>query len=248
MAQDLLILSPEKTILSYRLATVGSRLLAHLLDLLLFGAIAWGASTLTMFTVGLASPGLAQSIIMFILFLGYFVYFLLFEGLWNGQTIGKKALGLRVRMADGTALTFAGALGRNLTRVADILPIGYFFGLIAMFTNPRSQRIGDLVAGTVVLHEKRALPIFTPTPYSLGVHPLEEFVGELRGMNNDEYVALKRFCDRFPELPNVVQERLVRDVYAPIAAARGVKPLPNVHPLYLAEAMVMKYGRTHGLM
>jgi uncharacterized RDD family membrane protein YckC len=243
MAQDMVILSPEKTVLTYRLAGIGSRVLAHLLDLTVLGAVIAIVGTL----VGTAFPQMIL-LLMPCFTLGPFVYFILMEGLCNGRTLGKWAFGLRVAMADGRPVTFAAALGRNLLRPADMLPGTYFVGLLAIFTNPCSRRIGDLVAQTVVLHNRRALPKFTPAPHVLGLHPLEAYVGELRGMTNDEYLALRRFCDRFPELPTSVQDKLIRELWRPVALRRAVPSLPNVHELYLAEAVVMKYGRMHGLL
>jgi hypothetical protein len=183
-----------------------------------------------------------------ILIVGTFLYFILLEGLWNGQTLGKKAVGLRVRMHDGTPVTFTAALGRNLMRPADFFPGLYFAGTLAIFSTPRSQRLGDLLSGTVVVIEKRAIPNFTPAPHVAGIHPLEQYLGDLRGMTIEEYTALRRYADRFPELSTDIQNRLTRDVWQPIANRRGIKPLPNVHPLYLAEAVVMKYGRENGLL
>jgi uncharacterized RDD family membrane protein YckC len=239
MAQDMVVLSPEKTILTYRLAGVGSRVLAHVLDLMIC------ATVTSMAVMGLSLAGVGF-LAMPIVSLGWLVYFVLFEGLWNGQTPGKKAFNLRVAMVDGRPVTFGAVLGRNLLRPADMLPGTYFVGLLVMFTNPQSRRIGDLVAQTVVLAGRRAIARFTPAPHVLGLHPLEQYVGELRGMTSEEYVALRRLCDRFPELPTSIQDKLLREVWRPIALRRGVSPLPNVHDVYLAEAVVMRYGRTHG--
>jgi uncharacterized RDD family membrane protein YckC len=191
------------------------------------------------------------------LYLGYaavfsvaapFLYFILFEGLWNGQTLGKRAAGIRVRMADGTPITFAAALGRNLLRPADMLPGTYFVGLLAMFTNPRAQRIGDLAAGTVVCYETRPVLGTAPAPHTAGIHPLEEHVGQLRGMTLEEYNALRRLADRYPELTPDTQQRLMETVWAPIAERRKVQALPDVDSIYLVEAVVMRYGREHGLL
>lgn len=250
MEHELALLSPEKTILTYRLASVGSRVFAHLVDViiiivvLVLSGIAVGVS-------GVLGPGtivLSSTVFMIFLAAFPFMYFIVFEALWNGQTLGKKALTLRVRMADGTAITPLAAIGRNLLRPADILPGTYFVGLLAMFTTPKSQRLGDLVSNTVVVYEKRAQPYFTPAPHTAGIHPLESQVGELRGMTLDEYNALRRYCDRFPELSPNAQTKLTSEVWLPIASRRGVQMAPNVHPIYLAEAVVMKYGREHGLL
>lgn len=248
MDQDLTILSPEKTILTYRLAGLGSRIAAHVIDLALI-IVAFYAAAIVIALVGShTDPLLSQGVITFLVLALPFGYFILLEGLWNGQTIGKKAFGIRVRMADGTPVTFIGALGRNLMRPADMVPGPYFVGLLAIFTNPKSQRVGDLIAGTVVCYEKRSPPQFAIAPHVVGIHPLEAQVGELRGMNNEEYYALRRFCDRFPELSERTQNRLLEQLWKPLAQKLNLPSLPNVHPIFLAEATVMKYGREKGLL
>ena len=248
MQQELPILTPEKAILSYRLAGLGSRVGAHLLDLLIFFLLLVVTILALGFGARITDEGLITGITMVLASLGPFAYFIFFEGLWNGQTPGKKVLGIRVRMVDGTPVTFAGALGRNLLRPADMLPGPYLLGVVAMFLNPRSQRIGDLVSNTIVVHERRPVSNFSTAPHLVGIHPYEHQVGELRGMTKEEYDALRRFCDRYPELSAATQAKLLAELWEPIAERRKVPPLPNVHPLYLAEAAVMKYGRQHGLL
>ncbi len=246
MTQELAVLTPEKAIVSYRLANVGSRAIAHTIDWILI----WAANFGVAMGIGLLA-GIDQAfggLMLISMYLGWMLYFILFEGLWNGQTLGKRLMGIRVRMVDGTPITFVAAAGRNLLRFADFVPAGYLLGIIAIFTNPKSQRLGDLAAGTIVVIERRGEPRFTPAPYVGGVHPMEHAIGDLRGMSTEEYVALKQLCDRFPELPTTVQERLLKDVWRPIAMRRAVPDLPGVHPIYLAEATVMKFGRERGML
>jgi hypothetical protein len=121
-------------------------------------------------------------------------------------------------------------------------------GLVAMFTNPKSQRLGDLVANTVVVVEQLTPTVQIAAPHAVGIHPLEVHVGELRGMTITEYNALRRYCDRFPELTPETQERLTLEVWQPMAERLNVDSIEGVHPIYLAEAAVMKYGRQHGLL
>ncbi|HEY0866734.1 MAG TPA: RDD family protein [Fimbriimonas sp.] len=248
MDHDLAILSPEKTVLTYRLAGLGARIGAHLLDVVLVMGGIIGLNMAIALTMSRFGMEIAVGVLQVVSFLFPIVYFVLLEGLWNGQTLGKKASGIRVRMADGTPITFAAALTRNLMRPADMLPFPYFLGLLAMFANPRSQRIGDLVAGTVVCYEYRGVLRSAPAPHTAGIHPLEDQVGSLRGMTQEEYVALRRLADRFPELTQETQARLVKEVWEPIALRRRVPPIEGVHPIYQIEAAVMKFGREHGLL
>ena len=248
MDQDLTILSPEKTIITYRLAGLGSRVSAHIIDLIVVMIGTAGFDMSASFVIGRVSAELAQGVVLFMSFIIPFAYFILLEGYLNGQTIGKRAMGIRVRLVDGTPITPLAALGRNIMRPADMLPGPYFVGFLAIFTNLRSQRLGDQIANTVVCYEKRPPMVFAAAPHTVGYHPLEQNVGTLKGMTQEEYYALRRFCDRFPELSNETQNRLMNELWAPIASRRKVPSLPNVHPIYLAEAVVMKYGRDHGLL
>jgi hypothetical protein len=75
----------------------------------------------------------------------------LLEWLWNGQTIGKRRAGLRVIGPDGEPARFTAVLIRNLLRPIDFLPTSYALGVAMMFLTPRSQRLGDLAAGTYVV-------------------------------------------------------------------------------------------------
>jgi uncharacterized RDD family membrane protein YckC len=245
--QDVLVLTPEKAIVRFHVAGLGSRFIAHVADLLLVCLMLMGSILLC----GIFYPldrYLASGAEMFALFAIPLCYFILFEGLWNGSTPGKKIAGIRVRMSNGVPLTFGAALGRNLLRPADLIPGVYLVGIATMFTNPKGQRIGDLVANTVVFQDRLPEPRFAIAPHTAGIHPLEANVGDLRGMTIPEYNALRRFADRFPELAPAIQQKLVSEIWEPIAQRRRIPSYPNIHPIYLAEAAVMKYGREHGLL
>lgn len=231
------------------MASLGSRVLAHALDLLLFIFFYIGLMFVLGFMsgFGLIDPGTLQLIATVGISLGPFVYFILLEGLFNGQTLGKKAAGIRVRMADGTPITLRAAFTRNLLRPADLFPATYFVGLITMFLNPRGQRLGDMAAHTIVAADRNPEPIFAPTPHIVGYHALEEHVGDLRAMTPDDYVVLKQLTDRFPYLSAQVQSAMIRDVWRPIEGRLRLPELSSVHPLYVMEAVVMRYGRIHGL-
>ncbi len=92
-------------------------------------------------------------LISFILLWGYYIFF---EILWNGQSPGKRWVGLRVIRIDGTPITLSESIIRNLVRIIDFLPTAYGVGVVTMFINTNSRRVGDLAAGTIVVHDREA--------------------------------------------------------------------------------------------
>lgn len=242
-----MVLTPEKTVVSFVTAGIGGRIAAQVLDLMILTALVWVIGTVGSL-IGIFIPGrIEEGLIIFAIVASFFLYFILFEWLMNGQTLGKKAASIRVVSHDGTPITLRGAVYRNLVRIADLLPVFYFAGLIACFMNEKSQRLGDLVAGTLVIQVAKPNPHYTITPHHAGVHPFEESIGELRTMTMEEYFAIKRLCDRFPELPPTIQQRSVDEIWMPFAEKEGVEPIPDVHPVYQMEAVIMKYGRKRKL-
>lgn len=248
MNDQFLVLTPEKVVVSYRVAGFATRVGAHLIDLVLAG----GLSTLTvvlltLFTgvIGSIAAQTLGSLLASVVFLGYFV---VLEWIGQGATPGKKVARIRIVMVDGTPITFLSALYRNLVRPADFLPGFYLLGFLCMFTNERSQRLGDLVAGTMVVAEKSTKLAFHPAPHHVGIHQYESTVGDLRKMTVDDYYALKRVCDRAPWLPEETISWTVQEVWRPIAERNGIQDIRGVHPIYQMQAVVMKFGRIHRLI
>jgi uncharacterized RDD family membrane protein YckC len=192
--EKLIIETPEQTSIEFPLAGIGSRFLAVLIDSLVQGAVVL-AIVLIVLTVGFAAgfAGVGQSSnpgiwVVAILILAYFVlmygYFILFESIWNGQTPGKRLTHIRVIKDSGQPITPIDAVARNLLRLVDQLPFAYGIGVMCAWISPQSKRLGDYVAGTVVVHEKPlekvAAPWETPTQaraHSYGANRLtpEEF-------------------------------------------------------------------------
>jgi uncharacterized RDD family membrane protein YckC len=166
--------TPENVRLTYHLAGPGSRAGAYLLDL----ALRWFILTGLIMFLGLAFPfigisGLPIGMYLIGLFLVEWGYGCLFEGLWNGLTPGKRAFNLRVVKTEGYPIGFYEAILRNFLRVADILPLLYGVGFITTLCNRRMQRIGDLVAGTMVIREQRPF-LRSELPTLQNVQPLPQ--------------------------------------------------------------------------
>jgi uncharacterized RDD family membrane protein YckC len=157
------VLTAEKVPITFRVAGVGARFLAWLVDALLMVLLGF-MGLLVASVYGAMKPGLALAVGAAWLFVLNWGYFLLFEWLWHGQTPGKRLLGIRVIQWQGTAISFYQAAVRNLVRVVDSLPwvlsIGlpmplYAVGFVAAVCNRLHRRVGDLAAGTLVVHADR---------------------------------------------------------------------------------------------
>lgn len=248
MRAEYTILTPEKVAIDFQLASLGSRAMAALLDLLIMVVLMVLLNMVFVFSMALI--GSLAIALMFVSFLAVFIgYPLIMEAAFNGRTLGKMAGRIRVMMADGSPITPAAAIGRNLLRLGDFLPTMYLAGMLAVFFTEKQQRLGDLVANTIVVHERaNVVPVPLTSQLTEAVHPLEHLVGDLPGMTEVEYRAVKALCDRFPELAAPTQTRLLNEVWQPIANRLGVPQFADIHSAWLMEAVVMKYARRHGLL
>src|SRR6266446_5626370 len=164
--EDILIIeTPERVPLHFALASIGNRFLAcaidHALQALTIGLMIIAFTLLANYS-SLSdqlsnAPKWVYAVLIVILFLIVSGYFAFFEWLWNGQTPGKRWLKLRVIREDGRPITFFEAAVRNLLRDFDIMPAPFYsVGLISVFVSDKDQRVGDMVAGTVVVREREA--------------------------------------------------------------------------------------------
>jgi uncharacterized RDD family membrane protein YckC len=152
--------TPELTSLEYPIAGLGSRFLAILADTAIQIVLAFVVFIIGMIIgAGVAAfggigPQWVVAIVIVLIFLLNSGYFALFEIFWNGQTPGKRYAQVRVIKDDGRPIGAYEAIVRNVLRVVDMLPAMYGIGLLSIFLSRKSKRLGDFVAGTVVVHEK----------------------------------------------------------------------------------------------
>jgi len=154
------IRTPENIELSYALAGPGSRAAAYLADLLIMSILCQLLINLIVVLFALLFSATGEqtalwktAIVSLAAFAIYNGYFILLEWLWNGQTPGKRMVHIRVIKQGGYALRFFDTLSRNLLRVVDFLPLFYGVGLTSLLLTRDSQRVGDLVAGTLVVYQ-----------------------------------------------------------------------------------------------
>jgi hypothetical protein len=165
--------------------------------------------------------------------ISWFAYYILFEIWWNGQTPAKRAFGLRVIRLDGTPATPGAILTRELVRLVDAFPLCLFgynvAGLVAFF-NPYGQRLGDMLAGTFVIKERRvALPTLASlSAMGTGEHPLEIYVPTVLALSANEYRALRAFLDQH------------------LTTKLGLYVPPEVPREGILEAIATRYARERG--
>ena len=161
----LVIETPERVPLHFALASIGNRFIACAIDhtIQIVTLIAVGIFFVIISdaaSIGsrlMSAPKWVIALLVVIQAIIFDGYFAVFEWVWRGQTPGKRWLKLRVIREDGRPISFFEAMVRNLLRVVDFLvPPFYSIGLISVFATERDQRVGDLVAGTVVVREREA--------------------------------------------------------------------------------------------
>jgi uncharacterized RDD family membrane protein YckC len=147
--------TPEQVQLQFALAGIGSRCLALLLDLMVqVGvAVALLVAVIVLMASDIFRTPWAGAIVIAAFFLLQFGYFIGFEIFWNGQTPGKRWTGLRAIKDSGRALSAGETIGRNLLRIVDQLPGCYAIGMVAMISSKSNRRLGDMVAGSIVIRE-----------------------------------------------------------------------------------------------
>ncbi len=219
--------------LDLEIAGVGSRALAALLDMLIMLGTAFGVFiVLTIFGgFGVRLGSLGGAILLFIGFAIWTGYFILYEGLRQGQTPGKRIVGIRVVSDTGNAVTLGAAAARNLLRIADFFPPPYLIGGLLVALHPRGKRLGDMVAGTVVARDRpfeivvpKARPKPEPAHFSL-----------IPELTDAEFRLLSQFAGRQAQLAQPARVRLAAEIarrlkdHPPPAGMDDLEHLEELH-------------------
>jgi uncharacterized RDD family membrane protein YckC len=189
------IVTPEAVAVRVDIAELGSRVGAGLIDGLILG----GVLTVIQILVGVAGligllglGDLAAALYAAFLLLIAFGYHPFFEEIWNGQTPGKRAFGLRVIQTDGQPVGLGPVLLRNLLRPFDLL-LALMGAFLILFTR-RRQRLGDLVAGTIVVRQPK---MAQPSPVPLQIPPDADLPPlDTTLLTEEEYELMRSFLER----------------------------------------------------
>jgi uncharacterized RDD family membrane protein YckC len=222
-ADKLTIETPEQTALDFAVAGIGSRFLAIAYDVLiqfLVGLIVGILGSIALGVVFAGSPRAGMWVIAILglfYFVLYFGYYAIFEIWWNGQTPGKRKVGIRVIKDDGRPLTPAESIGRNLMRVVDWLPFFYGVGIVSAFLTKGNKRLGDLVVGSLVVREtslKELQPIWQTSGSATANAPVIAESGPLGAerLSAEEFALIDSFLSRRSSMDSALRWRMADEV------------------------------------
>jgi len=162
MDERVSIITPDHIELDFETAGLGSRLMAGIIDLFvifgIFFVLLIGGTLAGITALGFGARGSSTvffAVVVILLYAVLWGYFVFFEALWGGQTPGKRAAGIRVVLDNGLPVGWRESALRNLVRAADMLPPpACLVGSVMILISNRSKRLGDLLAGTMVIREK----------------------------------------------------------------------------------------------
>jgi uncharacterized RDD family membrane protein YckC len=239
--------TPESVELEFTLAGVGNRTLALIFDYLIWGftlfllLVGWGLlfSQLDWLQTDRVRPWIfaIQALILFAVYIGYFI---LFETLWRGQTPGKKYVKIRVIRDDGRNVGLQQSILRSLLRPIDDI---FCLGLLFILFTPQEKRLGDWVAGTILIQEGQSIGTqkitISPAATDLSLKLME--TGRIVALMPDDFATIRKYLYRYPALDPAakaqVSDRLAQQLLAKIELSDRPLSLDShltIESIYLA--------------
>ena len=239
------IITPEAVVLEFRAAGLATRTLAKLIDLVL-QAVVMGI-LLFIALAGFQVSGSQTALTIawsLILFVSVLLLPALTEWFTGGRTPGKIVLGLRVVTVEGGPTTFRHALVRGLLQLIE-LPLGV--AVVVALANPRSQRLGDLAAGTFVISERAASSLTIPTAFS-APPGLEWYTAQLdvSRVDSEQFLLVRNFLLRVNQLDGTARFALAAQLATSLVAMCSPPPPAGVPPELYLIAVCAAYQARHG--
>jgi uncharacterized RDD family membrane protein YckC len=238
------MVTPEAVALDFTTANVGSRILAFVIDVAIVGVVSFLGVLPLALTDATLPEWLVVSILVILIPGWFFGYFTVSETLWRGRTVGKAALGLRVVTKEGGPVRFRHAAIRTILGLVDFGIGSGFFAIVLILLTRDNQRLGDMVAGTLVLRERSGLP--APAPVSFDVPAgLEPYVATLdvSGLTTERYQAVRSFLLRTRSLAPQPRASLALQLASPLAQRLRPPPPQGVPPELYLRCVAAAYQR-----
>lgn len=251
------IVSGEAVELDIRIARLGSRAVALAIDVvMMIGTMFVTVLLLSLVSIvfgGLDGP-LVGSIVVITFVMGFIVYPVASEVLSSGRSLGKAAMGLRVVLDDGGPIRLRHSLTRALIGTAIefpglvLPPLTWLASLTTMVVNPNGKRLGDLAAGTIVIHER--------SPASWGwVPPMPPYLApwaanlDLTDLDDRLALAVRHYLSRNSQLKEPARTALGIQLAREVASCTTPPAPPYTHGwAYLAAVLHERNRRAFGLL
>ena len=217
------VISPEAVEIELRPAGVWVRSRAFLLDFVIRIGLALGALFLMLWILPL-TKGFSIGLYFIVIFIIYWLYPVLFEVFWHGQTPAKRVFGLRVVQDNGTPISFTQSLIRNLMRTADMLPMYYGLGMSVMLMHPQFKRLGDILSGSLVIYTDEPKIKFNKQIFN-GITAIAPPIA----LTRNERLSLILFIERLPHLSVARQQELADELlsHSDIPANESIETLKS---------------------
>jgi uncharacterized RDD family membrane protein YckC len=232
------IATPEGVELELHLAGLGSRFSAALIDFAIKGAL-----VLAIVIAATLVGGDLAAIVVFAIGLLFAMigYDILFEVRAGGRTPGKRALGLRVVLADGGAVGLRASAVRNLLRLVEGLPLSYVPAIVSILLTHDNQRLGDLAAGTVVVRESPAAG--GPSFSGAGTAPAHLADWDVSAVTAEELAAVRSFLGRRFDFEEAARAAIARRFAEALAPKVSGAPSGQPDERFLEELAQAKASR-----
>lgn len=249
------IKTPEFVSIQFQIAGLGSRSAAFIIDQLLLMVVNIlsiiillfvmdGMSSFSFFMMENTLPIAITVIVLFIVNWGYFFAFEFFSG---GRTLGKKLVGIRVIQENGHSITLLSSFIRNFIRMIDSLPTAYFLGIIMIFFHSKHKRLGDIVAGTIVVHERKPKRNKKQTPleeeiYNRGLSTDDLTIDEwtLKSLGIKEWKLVSTYANRFQHIQLVERNQLTEQIAEVLLPKIGLETAGK-KTYYLENTLLVLY-------
>lgn len=247
---QLSIETPELVAIDMPVAGIGSRFVALFVDYLIWLVVII-AYVLLIYYVGpsLSIAGKlpekwAEAILIALPFVFYWGYFTFFEAFWDGRTPGKRVAKIRVIQRSGRGIGLFESMTRNFLRVVDQIPLIYAVGVVSIFLTRQHQRLGDLAAGTLVVHDREHLNVsssvdnsrtftsglFENAPATLPrPREFEIASSKVQHLGAADLEVLEGFFARRLDFSLETRAKLAERIASAIRARTGLEPPPEVN-------------------
>ena len=225
------IRTTQNVTIEYELAALRDRFFSYFIDWLIIGSFYLFLSLILSFTIGdyIYSSGMGANLVGYFLPLGLFIFYqLISEVLGNGQSWGKKAMGIKVVRLDGKEPTLSDFLLRAVFHMVDTV---LSFGIVAALlisSSTKSQRLGDMTANTTVIKIKFNLRFRLED--ILKINTLDDYepsFPEVRRLSEQDMLLIKTIISRHRKHRNKAHQEVVDELVVNLSQQLDIMEPPR---------------------